>query len=216
MIFASLFCNRTNVLDVVVHLYYNKKNTFGGHKMKNTSYKNKQFVLLGMTFLSVAGIAGCSKVELAQSTVTLELGDELSENVADYLQDPDEKILKGASLDLSAVDETKVGSYNAAIAYDGKNYPFTVEVKDTTSPQCEAKDYIYMQPGSLTVDDLVTKIKDASETSSGIVSCEQKEDLVVCDYDDMLQERAAVDMQSRMMEQIIKKVFSWMMKAAMK
>ena len=161
--------------------------------MKNTSYKNKQFVLLGMTFLSVACIAGCSKVELAQSTVTLELGDELSENVADYLQNPDEKILKGASLDLSAVDETKVGSYNAAIAYDGKNYPFTVEVKDTTSPQCEAKDYIYMQPGTLTMDDLVTEIKDASETSSGIVSCEQKEDLVVCDYDDMLQEKAAVD-----------------------
>ena len=167
--------------------------TFGGHKMKNTSYKNKQFVLLGMTFLSVAGIAGCSKVELAQSSVTLELGDELSENVADYLQNPDEKILKDASLDLSAVDETKVGSYNAAVAYDGKNYPFTVEVKDTTSPQCEAKDYIYMQPGTLTVDDLVTEIKDASETSSGIVSCEQKEDLVVSDYDDMLQERAAVD-----------------------
>lgn len=167
--------------------------TFGGHKMKNTSYKNKQFVLLGMTFLSVAGIAGCSKMELAQSSVTLELGDELSENVADYLQNPDEKILKDASLDLSAVDETKVGSYNAAVAYDGKNYPFTVEVKDTTSPQCEAKDYIYMQPGTLTVDDLVTEIKDASETSSGIVSCEQKEDLVVCDYDDMLQERAAVD-----------------------
>ena len=161
--------------------------------MKNTSYKNKQFVLLGMTFLSVAGIAGCSKVELAQSTVTLELGDELSENVADYLQDPDEKILKGASLDLSAVDETKVGSYNAAVAYDGKNYSFTVEVKDTTSPQCEAKDYIYMQPGALTVDDLVTKIKDASETSSWIVSCERKDDLAACDYDDMLQEKAAVD-----------------------
>ena len=142
---------------------------------------------------SVAGIAGCSKVELAQSTVTLELGDELSENVEDYLQNPDEKILKGASLDLSAVDETKVGSYNAAVAYDGKNYPFTVEVKDTTSPQCEAKDYIYMQPGTLTMDDLVTEIKDASETSSGIVSCEQKEDLVVCDYDDMLQEKAVVD-----------------------
>ena len=25
MIFASLFCDRTNVLDIVVHLYYNKK-----------------------------------------------------------------------------------------------------------------------------------------------------------------------------------------------
>ena len=146
-----------------------------------------------MTFLSVAGIAGCSKVELAQSTVTLELGDELSENVADYLQDPDEKILKGARLHLSAVDETKVGSYNAAVAYDGKNYPFTVEVKDTTSPQCKAKDYIYMQPGTLIVDDLVTEIKDASETSSGIVSCERKDDLAACDYDDMLQKKAVVD-----------------------
>ena len=41
----------------------------------------------------------------------------------------------------------------------GKNYPFTVEVKDTTSPQCKAKDYIYMQPGTLIVDDLVTEIK---------------------------------------------------------
>ena len=153
--------------------------------MKNTSYKNKQFVLFRNDFLSVAGIAGCSKVELAQSTVTLELGDELSENVEDYLQNLDEKILKGASLDLSAVDETKVGSYNAAVAYDGKNYPFTVEVKDTTSPQCEAKDYIYMQPGTLTMDDLVTEIKDASETSSGIVSCEIKDDLAACDYDDI-------------------------------
>ena len=109
------------------------------------------------------------------------------------LADPDEKILKGASLDLSAVDETKVGSYNAAVAYDGKNYPFTVEVKDTTSPQCKAKDYIYMQPGTLIVDDLVTEIKDASETSSGIVSCERKDDLAACDYDDMLQKKAVVD-----------------------
>ena len=141
----------------------------------------------------MAGIAGCSKVELAQSTVTLELGDELSENVADYLQNPDEKILKGASLDLSAVDETKVGSYNAAVAYDGKNYPFTVEVKDTTSPQCEAKDYIYMQPGTLTMDDLVTEIKDASETSSGIVSCEKKNDLAACVYTEMLKEKAAIN-----------------------
>ena len=79
-------------------------------------------------------------------------------------------------VDLSAVDETKLVRTIAAVAYDGKNYPFTVEVKDTTSPQCKAKDYIYMQPGTLTMDDLVTEIKDASETSSGIVSCEQKDD----------------------------------------
>ena len=35
--------------------------TFGGHEMKKTSYKNTQFVLIGMAFLSVAGLTGCSK-----------------------------------------------------------------------------------------------------------------------------------------------------------
>ena len=59
--------------------------TFGGHEMKKTSYKNTQFVLIGMAFLSVAGLTGCSIVELSESTVTLELDEELSDNVADYL-----------------------------------------------------------------------------------------------------------------------------------
>ena len=69
--------------------------TFGGHKMKNTSYKNKQFVLLGMTFLSVAGIAGCSKVELAQSTVTRSLAIELVGKCCRLSEDPGvEKILR--------------------------------------------------------------------------------------------------------------------------
>ena len=45
------------------------------------------------------------------------------------------KFKGGASLGFVAEDETKSCSYNAAVAYDGKNYPFTVEVKDTT-PQC--------------------------------------------------------------------------------
>ena len=141
----------------------------------------------------MAGIAGCSKVELAQSTVTLELGDELSENVADYLQNPDEKILKGASLDLSAVDETKVGSYNAAVAYDGKNYPFTVEEGHDFTAMRSKRLYLHAA-GTLTMDDLVTEIKDASETSAELYLVIRRGDLfVVCDYDDMLQEKAVVD-----------------------
>ena len=81
--------------------------------MKKTSYKNTQFVLIGMAFLSVAGLTGCSKVELSESTVTLELGEGLSDNVADYLENSDKKVLSSAELDLSAVDESKVGSYSA-------------------------------------------------------------------------------------------------------
>ena len=116
--------------------------------MKKTSYKNTQFVLIGMAFLSVAGLTGCSKVELSESTVTLELGEELSDNVADYLENSDKKVLSSAELDLSAVDESKVGSYSAKISYNNKDYPFTVNVIDTTAPECEATDYLYIQPGT--------------------------------------------------------------------
>ena len=161
--------------------------------MKKTSYKNTQFVLIGMAFLSVAGLTGCSKVELSESTVTLELGEGLSDNVADYLENSDKKVLSSAELDLSAVDESKVGSYSAKISYNNKDYPFTVNVIDTTAPECEATDYLYIQPGTVKVDDLIRNIKDASETSSGIVSCERKDDLAACDYDDMLQKKAVVD-----------------------
>lgn len=167
--------------------------TFGGHEMKKTSYKNTQFVLIGMAFLSVAGLTGCSKVELSESTVTLELGEELSDNVADYLENSDKKVLSSAELDLSAVDESKVGSYSAKISYNNKDYPFTVNVIDTTAPECEATDYLYIQPGTVKVDDLIRNIKDASETSSGIVSCEKKNDLAACVYTEMLKEKAAIN-----------------------
>lgn len=161
--------------------------------MKKTSYKNTQFVLIGMAFLSVAGLTGCSKVELSESTVTLELGEKLSDNVADYLENSDKKVLSSAELDLSAVDESKVGSYSAKISYNNKDYPFTVNVIDTTAPECEATDYLYIQPETVKVDDLIRSIKDASETSSGIVSYEKKNDLAACDYTEMLKEKAAIN-----------------------
>lgn len=161
--------------------------------MKKTSYKNTQFVLIGMAFLSVAGLTGCSKVELSESTVTLELGEKLSDNVADYLENSDKKVLSSAELDLSAVDESKVGSYSAKISYNNKDYPFTVNVIDTTAPECEAADYLYIQPETVKVDDLIRSIKDASETSSGIVSYEKKNDLAACDYTEMLKEKAAIN-----------------------
>ena len=161
--------------------------------MKKTSYKNTQFVLMGMAFLSVAGLTGCSKVEISQSTVTLELGEELSDNVADYLTNPDKKVLNTAELDLSGVDESKVGSYSAKISYNNKDYPFTVNVIDTIAPECEAADYLYIQPGTVKVDELIRNVKDASEISSGIVSYEKKNDLATCDYTEMLNENAALN-----------------------
>ena len=72
------------------------------------------------------------------------MGEELSDNVADYLENSDKKVLSSAELDLSAVDESKVGSYSAKISYNNKDYPFTVNVIDTTAPECEATDYLYI------------------------------------------------------------------------
>ena len=158
--------------------------------MKKANSKNKQFLLLGMTLMVTAGFAGCTRVNLAADTVTLELGDKLSENVADYITD---SASENAILDISGVDQTKVGTYDAAIIYNNKEYHFTVNVQDTTAPECEAVGYIYMQPGDLAVADLIKNVSDASKTESGIVSCEKNKNLNACDYTEMLDETAVMD-----------------------
>lgn len=158
--------------------------------MKKTNSKNKQFLLLGMTLMVAAGSAGCTKVNLAADTVTLELGDKLSENVADYITG---SASENAVLDISDVNQTKVGTYDAAIIYNNKEYHFTVNIQDTTAPECETVGYIYMQPGDLAVADLIKNVSDASKTESGIVSCEKNKNLNACDYTEMLDETAVMD-----------------------
>ena len=97
--------------------------------------------LLAGTVLA-ATLLGCGgdKFTLTNETVTVELGSEPSDNVADYVTFKDgvsdnkkQEILDNTVLDFSDVDMSKVGDYTATITYDKTSFTNTVEVQDTST-----------------------------------------------------------------------------------
>ena len=102
--------------------------------------------------------------ELKQDTVTIELGDKLPEE-QDYYVISNENAVKNTTLDFSAVDLKKAGSYEAAACYKDKIFPFTVVVQDTTKPTVKlANDgkFELIEGGSLSGKEVVADAADLS------------------------------------------------------
>lgn len=69
---------------------------------------------------------------------TIELGDELSSEITEYLL-ASEELLEEAKLDISKIDTNTVGEYKANVSIDGYEYEYQIEVVDTTAPQLQLK-----------------------------------------------------------------------------
>ena len=126
-------------------------------------------------------LAGCggSAFELANEVVTLELGETLSKDAADYVvfgdnvsEERQEEILAETTLDVSAVDPETIGEYEAAVIYDGKSLSFTVQVQDTEAPAATlANDVAEAYTGvEMAAADLVTDIVDAQDVAVQFVT----------------------------------------------
>lgn len=110
--------------------------------------------------------------ELKQDTVTIELGDKLPEE-QDYYVISNENAVKNTTLDFSAVDLKKAGSYEAAACYKDKIFPFTVVVQDTTKPTVKlANDgkFELIEGGSLSGKEVVADAADLSGIASIVFS----------------------------------------------
>ena len=110
--------------------------------------------------------------ELKQDTVTIELGEELPEE-QDYYVSSNENAVKNTTLDFSAVDLKKAGSYEAAACYKDKIFPFTVVVQDTTKPTVKlANDgkFELIEGGSLSGKEIVADAADLSGIASIVFS----------------------------------------------
>lgn len=80
---------------------------------------------------------GCGKVRLSEKEVRIELGDALPENLSDYIyvdSKYEDRMEKEAVLDLSDIDVSTVGTYQAAVTYKGQSVVVPVIVEDTTPP----------------------------------------------------------------------------------
>ena len=143
--------------------------------------KRRISAILAMAVAGSMVLAGCggSDFTLASETVTLELGEELSNNAADYVmfgdnvsEEKQEEILADTTVDLSGVDQDAIGEYEALVIYDGKNLSFTVQVQDTAAPAASlVNDVAEAHTGvEVAAADLVTDIVDAQDVTVQFVT----------------------------------------------
>lgn len=102
--------------------------------MKNLILRKRHlYIVITCTYISLI-LSGCSSIELLQDSVTIEAGETMSENPEDYASFND-SVKESVSVNLDDVQADKAGTYQAAVVSGNKEYPFTVNVVDTTAPE---------------------------------------------------------------------------------
>lgn len=91
-------------------------------------------VVIVIALLGVLGFVKYNEYSAKETVVKVELGDKLSEKPEDYVK-ANKTALKKTVLDLSKVDQKKVGKYQAKASCDKKSVTFEVEIVDTTKPK---------------------------------------------------------------------------------
>ena len=91
-------------------------------------------VVIVAALLGVVGFVKYNEYSAKEAVVKVELGDKISEKPEDYVK-ANKKALKKTVLDLSKVDQKKVGKYQAKASCDKKSVTFEVEIVDTTKPK---------------------------------------------------------------------------------
>lgn len=118
------------------------------------------FIIIIITVALIAIINKKNSIEL--KNITIEVGQELSLDVNDYLTerkvDNNEYIL-----DISEVNTNSIGKYFYSITYNNKTIKGQINVVDTTAPLIKAHD-LYIEAGEVfDISDLLYYYEDASD-----------------------------------------------------
>ena len=161
-------------------LLYNR----GTKEVILVNWRNKLITVILLLFIflesfSIYKIATMATFELKQTVFTYELGQEVSQNIDDYVICPD-RIKKSLTLNLNRVNLNKVGNYNASIEYAGRDYDFKIKIVDTKKPTVKLKKLVYyVNPNQpLYAKNTVAEVNDASLTQVYFLKKENSEELV--------------------------------------
>lgn len=161
-------------------LLYNE----GAKEVILVKWRNKLITVILLLFIflelfSVFKITTMATFELKQTVFTYELGQEVSQNIEDYVICPD-RIKKSLTLNLKRVNLNKVGNYNASIEYAGRDYGFKIKIVDTKKPTVKLKKLVYyVNPNQpLYAKNTVAEVNDASLTQIYFLKKENSEELV--------------------------------------
>lgn len=124
--------------------------------------KKKIIMTLLASTLIVGSMTGCGSTKLTKSSITIELGNEDSIKISDFM-DLDKNELKSAKLNTKDVNFFKEGNYKATISYKDKDYDIKVKVKDTVAPKITVSDNIVVQTNNpLHMSDIITNVTELS------------------------------------------------------
>lgn len=161
-------------------LLYNR----GTKEVILVKWRNKLITVILLLFIflelfSIFKITTMATFELKQTVFTYELGQEVSQNIDDYVVCPD-RIKKSLTLNLKRVNLNKVGNYNASIEYAGRDYDFKIKIVDTKKPTVKLKKLVYyVNPNQpLYAKKTVAEVNDASLTQIYFLKKENSEELV--------------------------------------
>lgn len=161
-------------------LLYNE----GAKEVILVKWRNKLITVILLLFIflelfSIFKITTMATFELKQTVFTYELGQEVSQNIDDYVICPD-RIKKSLTLNLKRVNLNKVGNYNASIEYAGRDYDFKIKIVDTKKPTVKLKKLVYyVNPNQpLYAKKTVAEVNDASLTQIYFLKNENSEELV--------------------------------------
>lgn len=161
-------------------LLYNE----GAKEVILVKWRNKLITVILLLFIflelfSIYKITTMATFELKQTVFTYELGQEVSQNIDDYVICPD-RIKKSLTLNLNRVNLNKVGNYNASIEYAGRDYGFKIKIVDTKKPTVKLKKIVYyVNPNQpLAAKNTVAEVNDASLTQIYFLKKENSEELV--------------------------------------
>ncbi|WOO35779.1 DUF5011 domain-containing protein [Anaerocolumna sp. AGMB13020] len=113
-------------------------------------------------FISVLMIGGFQffRMDLKNNTTVIELGEQLNAEVSNYAKGN----ISSAKLDLSDVNTTKAGIYNAYISNKTQKLTFNVEVVDTIPPTADKIEGLsFLTNEVVKAESLIVNMKDYSK-----------------------------------------------------
>ncbi len=139
-------------------------------------WRNLILLLVPLILLIFAGWFGWQKMhplKLKGDVYVAEYKSEFQplDNVESLFMDSTDNITVTGSVDTSTI-----GDYQVSYAYNGKEYPFTVSVKDTTAPEVVLKDVTTDTIKSVKAEDFIDSITDSSQYTYMMDNSEDKKE----------------------------------------
>ncbi len=134
---------------------------------KDFKYK-KQIAVIASLLLVVGGILffvlNMSSLELASTHQSVEINTEV--DFKTYIKEVKNGSIEDVTIDSSSVNTKALGEYVVYYTYKDKTQELSLSVVDTIAPVVEVKSLSILQGKTVSVEDLITNISDATKTTS--------------------------------------------------